>query len=867
MIKKFQLPNQLNVILVESKKSPVVAVQMWVRTGSADESKNEEGISHFIEHLLFKGTESYGVGEIASAVEASGGELNAFTSFDQTVFHVTLSREHISTGLKVICEMMGSPVFDNEEINKEREVVCEEIKRSLDSPHRESSRLMFSNLFKKHPYGIPVIGYPKTVRGVSRKKIINYFNTRYVPSNMTLLVAGDFDEKSLKSAIKESFGKMKSFKLKKVKRKTEPSQKTARIVAKSSDFQESYLAVAWKGPGPDHKDISALEVLGLVLGQGESSRLVQAARIKQHIANSIGAGIYILKDCSLLIVSASLSDEKLEELTGVVKSELRRIISDGPTEEELRKAVVNFEAEEFFSLETVDGLARKVGHFNDLLHDPYHFKKFMDDVRKVTSRHVAEVAKKYFDPDKTNVSYLGKRNPQKAKSILKVFVRELKGELKQQKVNVKSVKTVVKPFKWEGKFQSKVAANKLILSNGITVLHRISKDTPTISIRLAGLGGLRAEKDGRQGSLELMSNTWASGTQNWSEEVIQKKVEGIAAHISTFGGRNSIGVSVDVLKSFEKEASEIFREITTLPIFPEATIDREKQALLEQLKSRKDNPSHVAIQQFYQALFEGHSYAKDLAGDPDQVPLVTRSDIQGLWSTSMVTNNLKVGISGDADLKLWTKLLEGFTPDLKAGKKFDQIIPLKPLTGPVVKFTKMEKEQTHIVVGFRGLTLKDDDRFSLQLIQSILAGQGGRLFIELRDKQSLAYTVSPMRMEGIDTGYFGAYIACSPEKAAKSIHMLREEFKKIASEFVSEKELERSKRYLIGRHDIDLQRNSAIASSMLYDDLYDLDYLEMYKFPEHIRVITKEDVLRVAQKIINQPEVISIAGKQQPDSI
>src|SRR5689334_11523935 len=111
MIKKYQLPNKLKVILVESKKSPVVAVQMWVRTGSADERKKEEGISHFIEHLIFKGTESFGVGEIASVVEASGGELNAFTSFDQTVFHVTLSREHLPTGLKVIREMMGSPIF------------------------------------------------------------------------------------------------------------------------------------------------------------------------------------------------------------------------------------------------------------------------------------------------------------------------------------------------------------------------------------------------------------------------------------------------------------------------------------------------------------------------------------------------------------------------------------------------------------------------------------------------------------------------------------------------------------------------------------------------------------------------------------
>lgn len=864
MIKKYQLRNKLNVILVESKKSPVVAVQMWVRTGSADEQKNEEGISHFIEHLVFKGTESYGVGEIASTVEASGGELNAFTSFDQTVFHVTLSKEHIGTGMKVIREMMGSPVFDEGEIDKEREVVVEEIKRSLDSPHRESSRLMFSNAFKKHPYGTPVIGFPKTVRGVSRKKILGYFNARYVPSNMTLLIAGDFDEKQLKPAIVNSFGSMKTFPLKKSSRKSEPAQKTARIATKKSEFQESYLTLSWKGPKPDHKDIPALEVLGLVLGQGESSRLVQAARIQKHVANSIGSGVYILKDTSMLILSASLADENLEELTGIVAAELKKIIAEGPTTDELKKAIVNFEAEEFFSLETVDGLARKVGHFNDLLHDPLHFKKFMADVRKVTTKQVAEVAKKYFDPGKISVSFMGKRSPAVSKKLLEGFVRDLKG-LKKQTSKVKPLRAVIKPFKWNNVGSGKASPQKLELSNGVTVLSRISRETPTVSVRLAALGGIRAEADNKQGSLELLSGTWTSGTKDLSEEQIQRKIEGMAASIGAFGGRNSVGVSLEVLKSFEAEAAGLFKEIIGRPTFSAEIIKREKQVLLEQLKSRKDNPGQVCIQQFMSTLFEGHPYAKDLAGEPEHVAIVEQADVRGIWEKCIVTNNIKVGISGDADLELWKDVFQGF--DRPKGTKFDTTFPLRKLAGNEVKFIQMEKEQTHIVVGYRGLTLKDEDRFALQVIQSILAGQGGRLFLELRDKNSLAYTVSPLRMEGIDTGYFGAYIACSPEKARKSIDMLRAELEKISSTAVGEKELERSKNYIIGRHDIDLQRNSSIASALVFDDLYDIDFQEIYKFPEYIRSVSSKDVLRVAQRILSQHEIVSVAGKSLPDSI
>ena len=216
--KRLKLKNGLSVLLIENHKSPVVSVQMWVKTGSADEGKGEEGISHFIEHLVFKGTNKYNLGEIASTVEASGGELNAYTSFDQTVFYVNISREFEDVGLDVISEMMGFPRFDESEINNEREVVIEEIKRGNDSPGRQASRLLFSSIYKKHPYGIPVIGYDKIIKKVSKKTLVNYYQSRYIPTNMHLVVAGDFKSEEMAKKIDATFGRMKSFKFRNVKR-------------------------------------------------------------------------------------------------------------------------------------------------------------------------------------------------------------------------------------------------------------------------------------------------------------------------------------------------------------------------------------------------------------------------------------------------------------------------------------------------------------------------------------------------------------------------------------------------------------------------------------------------------------------------
>src|SRR6185312_11126217 len=288
MFKKYQLKNGLKVLLVESHKSPVLSIQMWVKTGSADEKKGEEGISHFIEHLVFKGTRKFKVGEIASSVEAAGGELNAYTSFDQTVFYVTISKEYENVGLDVISEMMGFPKFDEAEIDNEREVVIEEIKRSNDSPHRQASRLLFETMYKKHPYGIPVIGYENNINTVSRKTLTNYFNSRYNPKTMTLIVAGDFKSPEMKKKVDEYFGKFGKNKLRVVKRAVDKPVKKPALIVKQAPFQETIVHIAFPAPKASHKDIAALEVFALIFGQGDSSRLNQRLRLSEHLVNFAG---------------------------------------------------------------------------------------------------------------------------------------------------------------------------------------------------------------------------------------------------------------------------------------------------------------------------------------------------------------------------------------------------------------------------------------------------------------------------------------------------------------------------------------------------------------------------------------------------
>ncbi|RME15034.1 MAG: insulinase family protein, partial [Bdellovibrio sp.] len=292
MYKKFQLKNGLKVLLIQSSKSPVVSVQMWVKTGSADERRVEAGVSHFIEHLLFKGTRKYGVGEIAAAVEGSGGMINAYTSLDETVFYVTLSKDFLETGFDIISEMMGFPLFDPDEVDREREVVIEEIKRGQDNPHRQANRLLFSTLYRKHPYKEPVIGYENVIRKISVRKIKEYFNTHYVPSNMTLLVVGDF-QGPIKKQIEKYFLKISKRTKKLPSRVKEPVITRPRVKVKKSSFKDSLLNMAWPTPKAQHKDIPVREVLSVLLGQGASSRLMKAQKKKKPLANYSSAYLMV----------------------------------------------------------------------------------------------------------------------------------------------------------------------------------------------------------------------------------------------------------------------------------------------------------------------------------------------------------------------------------------------------------------------------------------------------------------------------------------------------------------------------------------------------------------------------------------------
>jgi len=863
-IQSFQLANKLKVLLCENHKAPVVTIQSWVRTGSADEQKKQEGLSHFIEHLLFKGTKKYKVGEIAQLIEGAGGDLNAYTSFDQTVFYMTLSSEFLDFGLDAMSEMMGSPQFDPEEIDKEREVVIEEIKRTKDNPSRKSSQMLFSSLYKEHGYVRPVIGYEDVVRNTKPQDIKKLYFERYCPENMFLLIIGDFDPQEMKKKIKKNFSTLRG-KLKTIKRQQEKKETKQELLIEKAPFRETYLNLAWPIFGVTKDEVVTLDALSHILSYGDNARLVQTLRIKKPLVNEIGAYQFESKDPGFFSISAQLDFKNLEESLDAIAEEILLLLIEEPSQHELSKMIIQTEESEYYQ-ETMDALARKYGNNEFLYKDPNYFLKYLAQLKKISPQKISRTVKKFLTPENLRLTIMHPEQEASPRELILSWrsdfaqaFQDLAGQRPAKNLSQKIQKTQ-KPYTLTKSQEREV----YITGHGTKVILAPLSNTSVIALRSGFLGGLRADILQKEGGFELLSRTWLTGTEEKSEQQISEILETKNIHMGAFSGRNSFGLTMQALNSSEKEASQIFSEVLLSATFPEEPFVREREVLSRQVQNLVDHPSALVFEDFLKSMFGDHPYSKETYGTIESLAGLKRGDVFNLYKKYVNPQNGIFVLSGGIDKSYWKDFISQMLSRSAPGKKFNEKFNLPDIKQIQKTFRQMKKEQAHIIYGFRGISLYDKEKHALQVLQTVLSGQGGRLFINLRDKASLAYSVSPVRMDGIETGYFGAYIGCSPEKSKKAIEMLKNEFDQLMQTMITSEELERAQKNIIGKQDIGLQKTTNVASQIFFDEIYGVSSLTPEKFRQEIRTVTKEDVLKLSQKLFSGYPVISVVGSESP---
>jgi zinc protease len=855
---EFYLSNGIPVILQHLEGS-VGTFHWWNLTGSTDEKPEEAGFAHFLEHMLFKdsGAKDTGqasTGKLAKAIESLGGEVNAYTTFDQTVYHVTCSEQYWEQAVDQFSTMAQPQQFLKEDFEREREVILEELRRGEDSPDRQLYQSLFSLTYKKHPYTRPVIGYVKTLKAANVKMLEAFYRRQYVSSQMGLVLVGPLNDetgarkKKLLSILEKRLGKLIITK-KPTPKRIRPVESALsngfRFKAEHFDINTPQFATSFRIPDLKHHDVPHLEVLSGVLGMGDSSRLYQKLFYEKSLVSDVSTSVYVPRDPGMFLFSTELKKtDDLKEVCRTFCEERNRLISDKVSKSEIERIITNIESDKLYSTQTVDGLAGRLGFLKFSLGDLNFDADYIDHVKSVTPQTLKHLAQQYLEPNRMSAVLF---QPEKETLLTMNEVAQgfegLSSPTKTAKIPAKNKKELLEP-------------EIFTMPSGLRVAYFEKPGTPVFSIHTAAMGGSRLElaKAAPFGGVShLVSQVWAKGTPRYNSKELSNIIESSAASLDGFSGRNTIGLqSTGLIRDWAK-LSDLFQEVLLTPTFADEELQHVKRVTEDAIKSIPDHSSQVCSKLFMENLFPNHPYGKHLLGSPNHLAQVTRDHLEELHREWITPKNMTLTLTGGIpreDFQEWLIEL-----DEKLGKKegsshkLDRLPTEASLTSSRWTYANYSREQTHIMMGGHGLSMFDQDRYALKIFQNILGGQSGRLFIELREKKSMAYSVSPLGMEGIEPGYVGTYIACAPHKKDEAISGMKTVLENLIKKGPTPAELLRAKNYYLGQRAMDLQSTWSLASSFGLELLYRDRVILESEIRKDIEKVTAKQVQKIGEKL------------------
>ncbi len=838
-LNRFTLSNGLEVYVKEDHARKVAALQLWVMVGSADEEPSEKGISHLLEHMAFKGTDRRDVGKIAAEVEALGGEINAYTSWDETVYYITSPSTAVNQSLDILTDAVLKPKIDQGELEKEKQVVLEELMDSEERPERKSSKLLMKTVYTKSPYQYPIIGFKDTVEKISRDDIVSFRKKWYVPENMFFLIVGDVDTNQVLSELEKLTQDLKPTGFFRPPRALEPVQKEIRTAAvRDNNSRETRLNMAFHIPAIKSNDVNALDLLGDILGARDSSRLVKTLKKDKALVNSISAYALTPKDPGLMVVSATLDAKNIEVVTRTVMEEISRLASEPPSRDELERAKVHIESQHIYARETVQGMSRSIGSFRADLGDAYYEEKYLTLIRAVTPEEISQAAKDYlFAPNVTITALIPAED---AKDF-----------------EIASLSPIVESF---GSLPSTAAANasgpdkahETTLANGIKVVLLRDDSNPAVSLRIAHLGGKRYETRETEGIMNFIAQMLPKGAGEMDEVQIFNQVEDMGGRLAGFSGQDSFGLSATFFSRFLNDGLELLAKIHKDPTFPKEKLERERLLIINRIKTEPDRPIQYAFSELNKILFKNHPYGFNKEGNLSTVAGFSSEDLKTTYNRYAVPANTVITVVGDMDPEKTLKKITELFGSIPVKKLETPTVPVEePLKGVDEKKIVIPRAKAHIAIGFPAVSFYDPDRYALEVLNNLLSGQGGRLFLQLRDRESLAYVVASFVRPGVAPGLFGFYIACDTSKIDNAVDGLFREVGKVRAETLTDKEVKDSINNLVGNHLINLQSSWSRSENSALNTLYGLGYDYDAEYIKKITAVTPQDVKRVAEKYLN----------------
>lgn len=820
------LDNGLTIIVREDHSAPVVSAQAWCMAGSIHEGKwLGAGLSHVLEHMLFKGTSTRPASRIDQEVQEAGGQMNAFTSFDRTVYHIDVPNTGARVALDILCDVMQNAALPADELENEMQVIVREMDMNMDDPGRRASRRLFETAYTRSPYRFTVIGYPDIFHRLQREDIRGYYEEKYAANNVFYVVAGDVKEPEVVAQIQAAYAKSRARPLPPVVLPEEPKQTGPREIIEEATIEIAHFHFAWHIPELRHTDVPALDVLAALLGHGRSSRLYRAIREKKGLVTSIEAWTYSPGNPGLLGLSATAIADRFDPARLAMLEEVERIKAESIPAEELSKAVKQFIAGTLAARKTMQGQAQDLGGSWLAANDLNFSERYLAAIKRVRPADLHRVAREYLTTENRTLY-----------ALLPVGTAP--------RTTLAAVAEVDR------------AIQKFDFPNGLRLLVKEDHRLPFVEFRVVFKGGVLVESPENNGITQLTANLMLKGTRNRLAEEIAAQIESVGGAIDSYGGNNSFGINLEVMRGDFAEALGLLADVLLVPTFPTTELDRERGIQLAAIRAQKDQLLPSAFKTARRALFGKSGYGLDVLGSEESVPRLQSADLRGFHQQHTVPGDCVLAIFGDVGTSVVREAVEkalgswrpvapsAIPPKRSEGGRSSTLASVRRTTEP------HDKKQAVLVICFPGATLFDPDHYALDLLQEACSDLGSRLFLRIREKLGLAYYVGAQNFVGPAPGYFAFYVGTAPDKLDLVEKEMLHEAELLRAEGLTAEELNRAKAKIIGQKKIARQDLGHLAMATALHELHGLGYAHYNREDALFEAVTLSQIKAVAEKYL-----------------
>ena len=829
----------------------VVAVQLWIKAGTSAEREDEHGCAHLLEHMTFKPYPvAGGETDLALAIEELGGDVNAFTSHDETVFHATVPAAAGLDGVGIVLDAVLGPRIDPEELARERQVVIEEIKQYDDDPGSCAMQDLVGGLFRGDSYARPVLGKSSEVRSHDAKRLRRYHREVYAGDKLCLVVAGPVDPARVWSVARARLRRVPA-RSRRLRRERPGSSGRAAVRVRAHDVNEVAIRLGWVGAAFGQDDTVALDVLAIALGQGDASRLMVETRRRDQLVSDVHASSLAFARAGTFLVSAQTTADKALESTRALVAQVDELRRSPLEPEEFARARAVLESGLVYRRETVQGQAHTAGHVacgSGRLEAEDEYYARLD---RLTPEQVRVVAARYLARNECS-------------AVLVVPEAELEPPARKELTReVRRVLTRKRSTRGRKARRDRHGVWHTDLPCGLRVRVLPVRDVPIAAGWLIWPGGLRLEDPKRAGISYLSASLLIRGTERRSGDAIAREIDGLAAILDGFSGRNSLGLQFESLAQHLPAVMARTLECAAMPSFPVDELEDERRVALQELEAEADDMAQVAYMGMLRRLYGKHPYHRNVRGSAQTLGRLRRDQLLEGWREAYPLGRAVLAIAGDLEVDVTVERLGQIVDELTGGTATAPPRiewPGKPPRWPrrpALEIARRVREQSHVVMGFPAFSLGDPRAAALDVLLTVLGGQAGRLFEALREREGLVYHVGATSTEGIDAGHVTIYASMSHEKRERALEVIDRELERIVATKVDPSELARARSWLCGQHDAGNQRRARLASHLAFGEVYELGVGHYLDYGKRIQKVTAAAVRRVAQDVLDPSRCVT----------